>query len=60
MLRTYMTSDQHTARARTVQLLEIRATLNQAITAQTRTIMFAMVASNLTLAGLAFAAASLR
>jgi epsilon-lactone hydrolase len=34
MLRTYMTSDQHTDSARTVQLLEIRATLNQAMGAR--------------------------
>lgn len=39
---------------------DVRSEINTAITSQTRTIMFAVLASNLTMAGIAFAAAALR
>ena len=38
---------------------DVRAELNGAVTAQTRTLMFAILGSNVTVAALAFAAASL-
>jgi hypothetical protein len=39
---------------------DVRAEINTALTSQTRTIMFSVIGSNLTMAVVAFAAASLR
>ncbi len=39
---------------------DVRAEINSALTSQTRTIMFSVIGSNLTIAAVAFAAASLR
>ena len=37
---------------------DVRAELSSAVTSQTRTILFAVIGSNLTMAGVAFAAAA--